>query len=127
MKFNHNLGKKLQIHYMDTDNDNFVLSIKTNVVVEDLQNLKTLFNFSSRDKTQGMFSNKNEKVLEKFERKTPKNNWTDEFILLRIKGSHLIVRTIIKKTERFFQVSIESKVWWVLQLLISRRISKKMW
>ena len=70
---------------MDTDNDNFVISIKTIVVVEDLQNLKTLFNFSSRNKTREIFSNKNEKVLKNFERKTPKNIWTDELIRLRNK------------------------------------------
>ena len=37
--------ENLQLHYMDTDS--FVLSIKTKDIIEDLFNLKDLFDFSN--------------------------------------------------------------------------------
>ena len=52
-----NLGEQnIQIHYMDTDS--FVLSIKINDIVKDLQNLNILLDSSNLDKNQKLFSKK---------------------------------------------------------------------
>ena len=83
--FNHILDKKiLQLHYMDTDS--FVLSIKTKDIIEDLYNLKDLFDFSNLNENHKLFSNENKKVVGKFKIETPENIWIDEFICLRSKA-----------------------------------------
>ena len=75
--------EKLYLHYMDTDS--FVLSVSTKEIIKDLKNLKDIFDFSNLDKIHQVFSNKNKKVIGKFEIETPKNMWTDEFVCLRSK------------------------------------------
>ena len=75
--------KKIQLRYMDTDS--FVLSVKTKDIVNDLENLLDIFDFSNLDKTHELFSNKNEKVIVNFITETPKNIWLNEFFCLRCK------------------------------------------
>ena len=65
--------------------DSFVLSTRTHlmsVIIGDLQNLEDLFDFSNRNQTHELFSNKNRKVVGKFKIEFPKNIWIDEFISL---------------------------------------------
>ena len=76
--------ENLQLHYMDTDS--FVLSVNTKNIIQDLHNLKDLFDFSNLDEDHELFSNENKKVLGKFKIETPKNIWIDEFICLKIKS-----------------------------------------
>ena len=64
----------------------FVLSIKTNNIIEDLHNLKDYFDFSNLNNEHELFNNENKKVLGKFKIETPKNLWIDEFICLRSKA-----------------------------------------
>ena len=75
--------ENIQLHYMDCDS--FVLSIKTQNIINDLKNLENLFDFSNLDKNHELFSNKNKKVVGKFKIETPKNIWIDEFVALRSK------------------------------------------
>ena len=74
--------ENIQLHYMDTDS--FVLSIITKDI-KDLKNLEDIFVSSNLDKNHELFSNKNKKVIGKFEIETPKNIWIDEFVRLRSK------------------------------------------
>ena len=76
--------ENLQLHYIDTDS--FVLSIKTKDIIEDLYNLKDLFDFSNLNENHKLFSNENKKVVGKFKIETPENIWIDEFICLRSKA-----------------------------------------
>ena len=75
--------ENIQLHYMDCDS--FVLSIETDNIINDLKNLKNLFDFSNLDKDHELFSNENKKVIGKFKIETPENIWIDEFIALRSK------------------------------------------
>ena len=64
-----------------------ILSMKTENIIEDLKNLEDIFDFSNLDENHELFSNKNKKVIGKFEIETPKKNWIDEFVCLRSKAS----------------------------------------
>ena len=75
--------ENIQCHYMDCDS--FVLSIETENIINDLKNLQDLFDFSNLDKNHELFSNKNKKVVGKFEIETPKIIGIDEFVALRSK------------------------------------------
>ena len=59
------------------DTDSLKLSVNTKNVIEDLKNLEDLFDFSNLNKNQEIFSNKNEKVVGKFNLETPKFMWID--------------------------------------------------
>ena len=59
--------------------DSFVLAVN----IKDLNNLEDLCDFINLDKKHELLSNKNKKVVEKFEIETPKNIWIDEFVCLR--------------------------------------------
>ena len=48
------------------DNDSFVLIVNTKSIIEDLKNLKVIFDFSNKDESVELFSNKNKKILRKF-------------------------------------------------------------
>ena len=61
------------------------MSVITKDIIEDLQKLEDIFDFSNLDKNHELFSNKNKKVIGKFKIKTPKNIWNDEFVCLRFK------------------------------------------
>ena len=73
--------ENLQLHYIDCDS--FVLSFRTQNVINDLKNLEEIFDFSNLNKNHELFSEKNKKVVGKFKIETPKNIWIDEFIALR--------------------------------------------
>ena len=75
--------EKIHVHYMDTDS--FLLSKNTKLIIKDLINLEDILDFSNLDKNYELFSNKNKKVIGKFEIETPKNIWIDEFVCLRSK------------------------------------------
>ena len=75
--------ENIQLHYMDCDS--FVLSIETQNINNDLENLENLFDFSNLNKNHELFSNKNKKVVGKFKIETPENIWIDEFVALRSK------------------------------------------
>ena len=77
-------GKQnLHLQYMDTDS--FVLSVNTKDKIKDLINLEDTFDFSDLDKNHELFSNKNKKVIGKFQIETPVNIWIDDFVCLRSK------------------------------------------
>ena len=67
------------------DCDSFLLSIKTQNIIDDLKNLEYLFDCSNLDKNLELISNKNEKVVGKFKKETPENIWIIEFVALRSK------------------------------------------
>ena len=75
--------KYIQLHYIDTDA--FVLSVNTEDIIKDLKNLDDKFDFSNLDENHELFSNKNKKMIGKFQIETPTNIWIDEFICLRSK------------------------------------------
>ena len=84
-KFQPYFGKEnIQYHYGDTDA--MVLSIKTKDIVEDLYNLRDLFDFSNLNREHKLFSEENKKVVGKFKIETPGSIWIDEFICLRSKA-----------------------------------------
>ena len=60
----------IQLHYIDTDE--FVLSVSTKDIFNDLKNLENKFLFSNLDENHELFSNKNKKVIGKFKIETPK-------------------------------------------------------
>ena len=75
--------KKLQLNYIDTDG--MILSRKTQKIIKDLKILKDVFDFGDLNENHEIFSNKNRKVIGKFEIETPKNIWVEEIICLRSK------------------------------------------
>ena len=84
-KFQPYFGEEnIQLHY--TDCDSMVLSIKTRDIVEDLYNLKDLFDFSNLNREHKLFSEENKKVVGKFKIETPGSIWIDEFVCLRSKA-----------------------------------------
>ena len=77
-------GEKIELHYMDTDS--FLLSINTNRIIKDLQNLNDLFYFSNLKKNHELYKIKYKTVIGKFEIETRENIWTDDIICLRSKA-----------------------------------------
>ena len=75
--------KNIQLLYMDTDS--FVLSVNTKDIIEDSKNLEDIFDFSNLDENHELFSNKNKKLIGKFQMETPKSIWIDKFVCLRSK------------------------------------------
>ena len=63
--------EKLKLHYRDTDS--FVLKLNTKDIIEDLENLEDLIDFSNLNENHELFSNENKKVIGKFMIETPKN------------------------------------------------------
>ena len=82
--------ENIQLHYMDCDS--FILSIKSENIINDLKNLEDIFDFSNIDGNHELYSEKNKKVLGKFKIETPKNIFIDEFIALRSKMYALSVK-----------------------------------
>ena len=72
--------ENLQVHYIDTDG--MILSMKTKDIIKDLEDI---FDFSNLDENHKLLSNKNKKVIDKFEIETPMNVFIDEFVCLRSK------------------------------------------
>ena len=70
--------KNIQLHYIDTDS--FVVSLNTQNILQDLHNLKDLFDFSNLNEDHVLFSNVNKKVVGKFKIETPNNIFIDEFV-----------------------------------------------
>ena len=67
------------------DRENFVLSVRTKNIKNDLKDLEDLIDFSNLDKNNELSSNKSEKVVSKTKKNT-KKIWIDEFIGLRSKA-----------------------------------------
>ena len=61
------------------------MSMKTQNIIRQLNNVEDKFDFSNLDENHKLFSKKNKKVLRKFKKETPKNVFLDEFICLRSK------------------------------------------
>ena len=100
-KLQPNFGlENIQLHYMDCDS--FVLSIKTENMIDDLKNLEDIFDFSNLDKNHELFSNKDKKVVGKFKRETPENIWIGEFGALRSKCYAFKRGGDSKKIEKYF-------------------------
>ena len=51
------------------------MSVNTQNIIQDLHNLKDLFDFSNLNKDHELFSNENKKVFGKYKIETPKNIW----------------------------------------------------
>ena len=54
---------KLQLHYMDCDS--FILSMKTEKIIENLKNLEDIFDFGNLGKDDEIFSNESKKTIGK--------------------------------------------------------------
>ena len=77
-------GKQnIQLQYMNCYS--FVLSLKTENFVKDLKNIEDKLDFCNLGENQELFSNKDRKVIGKFEIETPKKICIDEFIAWRSK------------------------------------------
>ena len=77
------IQENIQLHYVNTDS--FVLSVNTRDVFKDLKKHEELFDFSNLNENHEIFSDKNKRVIGKFEIKAPKTIWIDETICLRSK------------------------------------------
>ena len=62
--------KTLQLQYRGTDS--FVLNLNTIDIGKGLQNLNDLFDFSNLNKEHEVFSNRNNNMVGKYKRETPK-------------------------------------------------------
>ena len=76
--------ESLQLHYDDTDG--MILSMKTKDIIKNLKNLEDIFDFGNLDENHELYSEKNKKVIGKFNIETPKSIWIDEFVCLRSKA-----------------------------------------
>ena len=63
--------EKLQLHYIDTDG--MILNTKTENFIKDIKKIEDIFDFSNLDGNHELISEKNKKVIGKFELETPKN------------------------------------------------------
>ena len=70
-------------HSIDTDG--LILSVTRENIINDIENLEDVFDFSNLDENHELFSEKNNKVIGKFKIETPKNFWIDKFVCLRSK------------------------------------------
>ena len=59
--------------------------MNTKDIIKALKKLEVIFDFVNLDENHELFSNKNKKVIGKFEIESPKNIWIDEFVCLRSK------------------------------------------
>ena len=59
------------INYIDTDG--MIISMITQRIIKDLDNLEDIFDFSNIDRNHELFSNRNEKVVGKFKIEVSKN------------------------------------------------------
>ncbi len=75
--------KNIQNHYTDTDS--FILSVKTEDIIEDLKNLSEHFDFSNVDKDCELYSEVNKKVIGKFKSEVTNPIFIERFIALRSK------------------------------------------
>ena len=57
--------ENIQLHYVDTDV--FVLSVNTKDIIKDFENMGDIFDLSNLNKNHELFSNKNKKVIGKYE------------------------------------------------------------
>ena len=71
------------------DCSSFVLSIRTQKFMKDLQTFEDIFDFSSLNQNHELFSNKNKKCLGRFKNGTPKIFWIDEMSSLRSKANSI--------------------------------------
>ena len=76
--------ENLQLHYIDTDG--MILSMKTKDIIKDLKNLEDIVDFSNLDENHKLYSEKNKKIIGKFQNECAKNIWIDEFVCLRSKA-----------------------------------------
>ena len=73
-----------------------VLSITFSKNIKDSRKLYDLFDFRNLNRNHLVYSIKNEKVIRKFRRETPKNCFIDEFNSLRGKAYSFFVEVIKK-------------------------------
>ena len=71
----------MHFHFLEVDS--FVLSLSTNDIFEDLQNLNDLFDISNLNKSHGLLSDKNKKILSKLKIDAPKYIRVEEILRLR--------------------------------------------
>ena len=69
-----------QLHYIDTEA--FVLSIDSDIIINNLKTLEDIFDFSNLDMNHELYSEKNKKVIGKFKIETPKIVIIEEFVCL---------------------------------------------
>ena len=95
--------ENLQLHYIDTDG--MILSMKTKDIIKDLKSLEDTFDFSNLDENHEMFSDKNRKIIGKFNIETPMNVFIDEFVCLRSKDYSFKCKDIIESKNKIEGIS----------------------
>ena len=76
--------ESIQLHYIDTIG--VVIRINTKHIIEDIQHLENIFDFSNLDENHELFNIKNGNGIGEFKIETPKYIWIDEFVALRSKA-----------------------------------------
>ena len=80
-------GENLQLHCEDSGN--FVLSIRTQNILNDLNFVEDLFDFSNLNQNHELFSSNESKLVGKYKIENPKIIWTDEFTSSKSNASSL--------------------------------------
>ena len=94
----------VKLHYMDTDS--FILSIKTEDLINDLEYFKDDFDFSELDENHELYNSINKKVIGKMKIETSPIIELDNFIALRSKSySFSYGSTVQKATQKLTQKS----------------------
>ena len=94
----------VKLHYMDTDS--FILSIKTEDLINDLKYFKDDFDFSELDENHELYNSINKKVIGKMKIETSPIIELDNFIALRSKSySFSYGSTVQKATQKLTQKS----------------------
>ena len=76
--------ENLHLYYIDTDG--MILSMNTKNKINDLKNLKDIFDFINLDENHELFSNRNKKVIGKHKIETPKKILIEVFNCLKSKA-----------------------------------------
>ena len=94
-------NNNVKLHYMDTDS--FILSIKTEDLIKDLEYFKNDFDFSELDENHELYDIINKKIIGKMKIKTSPIIELDNFVALRSKSYSFSYGTVKKSKQKGIQ------------------------
>ena len=97
--------RSIKLHYMDTDS--FILSIKTEDLIGDLECFKNYFDFSELDENHELYDTINKKVIGKMKIETSPDSELDNFVALRSKSYSFSYKGCRKATQKSKQKVIQ--------------------
>ena len=101
-------NNNVKLHYMDTDS--FILSIKTEDLIKDLEYFKDDFDFSERDENHELYDTINKKVIGKMKIERSPIIELDNFVALRSKSYSFSYQATQEATQKAVQKSKQNGI-----------------